>query len=96
MLDAITFVLWGARFARRYFSQCICVSGRCEKLRPCRGVYKHILACPIKRSGRFTTIHFRCVQKKTRVCLAEYGVDYQSVIIDLIETGKYQNISRDF
>ncbi len=33
---------------------------------------------------------------KTRVCLAELGVDYRSHPIDLIETGSYENISRHF
>ncbi len=33
---------------------------------------------------------------KTRVCLAELGVAYESHPIDLIETGCYENIRRDF
>lgn len=34
--------------------------------------------------------------KKTRVCLAELGIEYKSHHIDLIETGSYENISRHF
>lgn len=33
---------------------------------------------------------------KTRVCLAELGIPYASHAIDLIETGSYQTLSRDF
>ena len=100
MPDAIDIrTFGGARSARRYCSRCICVSGRCEKLRPCRRVYKHTSACPIsERSGRCSSQSvFAVFRKRLRVCLAEYGVDYPSAVsIDLIETGKYQNISRDF
>ena len=39
---------------------------------------------------------FSLCSKKTRVCLAEYGIVFDSVVIDLIETGSYQNISREF
>jgi glutathione S-transferase len=34
--------------------------------------------------------------KKTRVCLAELGIEYKGHHIDLIETGSYENISRHF
>lgn len=34
--------------------------------------------------------------KKTRVCLAELGIEYTGHHIDLIETGSYENISRHF
>lgn len=33
---------------------------------------------------------------KVRLCLAELQIDYKSHHIDLIETGSYENISRDF
>jgi hypothetical protein len=33
---------------------------------------------------------------KTRVCMAELGIPYESHHIDLIETGSYENISRPF
>ncbi len=39
---------------------------------------------------------FSLCSKKVRVCLAELGIDYRSHRIDLIETGAYQNISRNF
>ena len=32
--------------------------------------------------------------KKTRICLAELGIEYRSHHVDLIETGSYENISR--
>ena len=49
-------------------------------------------------TAQWTLYHnpFSLCSKKIRVCLAEYGVDYDSVAIDLIETGSYQNISREF
>lgn len=34
--------------------------------------------------------------KKTRLCLAELGIDYASHHIDLIETGSYENLGRAF
>jgi glutathione S-transferase len=34
--------------------------------------------------------------KKTRLCLAELGIEYASHPVDLIETGSYQTLSRDF
>ena len=40
--------------------------------------------------------NFSLCSKKTRVCLAELGIDYRSHHVDLIETGSYENISRDF
>jgi glutathione S-transferase len=48
--------------------------------------------------AQWTLYHnpFSLCSKKIRVCLAEYGVVYDSVAIDLIETGSYQNISREF
>ncbi len=33
---------------------------------------------------------------KSRVCMAELGIPYQSHTIDLIETGAYENIRRPF
>ena len=39
---------------------------------------------------------FSLCSKKTRVCLAELGIDYRSHRIDLIETGAYENLSRRF
>jgi len=39
---------------------------------------------------------FSLCSKKTRLCLAELGIDYASHHVDLIETGFYQNIGRDF
>ena len=40
--------------------------------------------------------NFSLCSKKTRVCLAELGIDYKSHHIDLIETGSYENISRHY
>ena len=39
---------------------------------------------------------FSLCSKKVRVCLAELGISYKSHPIDLIETGRYQNVSREF
>ena len=52
----------------------------------------------LPHQAQWTLYHnpFSLCSKKIRVCLTEYGVDYDSVVIDLIETGCYQNISREF
>lgn len=34
--------------------------------------------------------------KKTRLCLAELGIDYVGHHVHLIETGRYENVGRDF
>ena len=49
-------------------------------------------------TSEWTLYHndFSLCSKKIRVCLAELGVAYDSHHIDLIETGAYQNISREF
>lgn len=39
---------------------------------------------------------FSLCSKKTRMCLSEYGIAYESREVDLIETGHYQNIGREF
>ena len=52
----------------------------------------------LPHTAQWTLYHnpFSLCSKKIRVCLAEYGLDYDSVVIDLIETGCYQNIGREF
>ncbi len=59
------------------------------------GIQAHIT---LPHSQEWTLYHnaFSLCSKKIRVCLAEYNVPYQSVPVDLIETGRYENISRDF
>ena len=39
---------------------------------------------------------FSLCSKKTRVCLAELGIDYVSHHVDLIETGSYENLAPRF
>ncbi len=39
---------------------------------------------------------FSLCSKKTRVCLAELGIEYRSHHVDLIETGAYENVSRRY
>ena len=39
---------------------------------------------------------FSLCSKKIRMCLSELGIDYKSHHIDLVETGRYENISREF
>ncbi len=59
------------------------------------GFQEHII---LPFDAHWTLYHnpFSLCSKKIRVCLAEYGVPYDSIVIDLIETGRYQNISREF
>ncbi|MBW2294194.1 MAG: glutathione S-transferase family protein [Deltaproteobacteria bacterium] len=39
---------------------------------------------------------FSLCSKKLRVCLSELAIDYRSHHIDLIETGSYENVGRDY
>lgn len=39
---------------------------------------------------------FSLCSKKIRLCLSELGIPYESREVDLIETGRYENISRKF
>jgi glutathione S-transferase len=39
---------------------------------------------------------FSLCSKKLRVCLAELGIPYESHHVDLIETGSYQNVGREY
>ena len=39
---------------------------------------------------------FSLCSKKIKVCLAEYAINYRAIHIDLIETGRYEKITRDF
>ena len=39
---------------------------------------------------------FSLCSKKTRICLAELGIEYREHHIDLIETGSYENVSRRY
>lgn len=39
---------------------------------------------------------FSLCSKKTRMCLSEFGISYESREIDLIETGSYETLSREF
>ena len=52
----------------------------------------------LPHTQRWTLYHnaFSLCSKKIRVCLAEYDVSYESNPVDLIETGRYENISRKF
>ena len=52
----------------------------------------------LPHTQRWTLYHnaFSLCSKKIRVSLAEYDVSYESKPIDLIETGRYENISRTF
>ncbi len=52
----------------------------------------------ISHEREFELYHnaFSLCSMKTRVCLAELGVSYKSHHIDLIETGAYENVRREF
>ena len=56
----------------------------------------HGLTLPHEREFELYHNAFSLCSKKVRVCLAELGVDYRSHPIDLIETGRYENLSRRF
>ena len=96
MLDAITFVLWGGALCSAVFVAVYLRERAMRKTQAMPGGLQTHISLPHQTEWTLYHNPFSLCSKKTRVCLAEYGVDYQSVIIDLIETGKYQNISRDF
>ena len=96
MLDAITFVLWGGALCSAVFLAVYLRERAMRKTQAMPGGLQTHISLPHQTEWTLYHNPFSLCSKKTRVCLAEYGVDYQSVIIDLIETGKYQNISRDF
>ena len=52
----------------------------------------------LPHSQEWTLYHnqFALCSKKIRVCLAEYAINYKALHIDLIETGRYEKITRDF
>jgi glutathione S-transferase len=54
------------------------------------------IALPHERRWELYHNAFSLCSKKTRVCLAELGIDYASHHVDLIETGRYENIGRAF
>ena len=59
------------------------------------GLQTHIT---LPHTQTWTLYHndFSLCSKKVRVCLAELDINYDSCHIDLIETGKYENIRHDF
>ena len=96
MPDAITFVLWGGALCPAVLLAVYLRERAMRKTQAMPGGLQTHISLPHQTEWTLYHNPFSLCSKKTRVCLAEYGVDYQSVIIDLIETGKYQNISRDF
>ncbi len=54
------------------------------------------LTLPHRRSWELYHNNLSLCSKKTRACLSELSIDYESHHIDLIETGRYENISREF
>lgn len=56
------------------------------------------LETTLPHAGEFELWHnaFSLCSKKVRLCLAELGVPYVSHHVDLIETGRYQTLSREF
>ncbi len=67
-----------------------------RKTRPVAAGHQPHIALPHGQEWTLYHNSFSLCSKKIRVCLAEYNVAYDSVAIDLIETGQYQNISSDF
>ena len=59
------------------------------------GIHKDIL---LPHTDTYELYHndLSLCSKKVRVCMAELGIPYKSHHIDLIETGSYENIGRDF
>jgi glutathione S-transferase len=54
------------------------------------------ITLPHTRSFELYHNAFSLCSQKVRLCLAELGIEYASHHVDLIETGRYENIGRDF
>ena len=67
-----------------------------RKTGPMRGGPHLDIELPHEQPWELYHNNFSLCSKKTRVCLAELGIDYKSHHIDLIETGAYENISRHY
>lgn len=67
-----------------------------RRTRPMRGGLHEDIELPHEQPWELYHNSFSLCSKKTRVCLAELGIDHRSHHIDLIETGAYENISRRF
>jgi glutathione S-transferase len=59
------------------------------------GLHKEI-SLPHEQPWELYHNNLSLCSKKIRVCLNELGIDYKAHHIDLIETGSYQTLSRDF
>ena len=60
--------------------------------RPVEPGYQGDITLPHKQPFELYHNPFSLCSMKTRVCLAELGIDYRSHHVDLIETGAYENI----
>jgi glutathione S-transferase len=67
-----------------------------RRTRPMSGGLHTEIELPHEREFELYHNALSLCSKKTRVCLAELGIEYESHPIDLIETGSYENISRHF
>ncbi|TNF87330.1 MAG: glutathione S-transferase family protein [Gammaproteobacteria bacterium] len=59
------------------------------------GLHEEI-TLPHRQSWELYHNNLSLCSKKTRVCLSELSIDYVSHHVDLIETGRYENVSREF
>ena len=60
------------------------------------GGYHPEISVPFEQAWELYHNSFSLCSKKLRVCLDELNLPYRSHPIDLIETGSYQNVSREF
>ena len=61
-----------------------------------RSLRRLVVTLPHQQSWELYHNNLSLCSKKTRVCLSELSIDYVSHHVDLIETGRYENVSREF
>jgi len=67
-----------------------------RRTHPVPSGYRPEIALPFQREFELYHNALSLCSMKTRVCMAELGITYESHHIDLIETGCYENIRADF
>jgi glutathione S-transferase len=84
IIAALSATLWYAWEARH------------RKTRPMSGGLHKDITLPHEQTWELYHNNLSLCSKKIRVCLDELGINYKAHHIDLIETGSYQTLSRDF
>lgn len=69
---------------------------RRRRTHPMPGGFHEEITLPHQQTWELYHNNLSLCSKKTRICLCELGIGYESHHVDLIETGRYENVSREF